>query len=339
MLVAIVLLLSARRRRRLINTAYYVKVDVGLLSESPWSRIKSSTRDDTWVSAISIRLAPFARLVDITTPYLVRGRTGHPNLSPVDVVGLTVMWLTSRLLQSDLSLIFGQSPSIICRELQRGRTALRHALRIDHDSRIEWPDAPTMQRFAFMVQNKRHELRDVFGFMDGVHFPIFNPDNPNEQNAYYNGWVREVSVTNVLVFTPDGCIALARFNCPGSWHDSIVALPIYDVLNDPTYTPPPYRIIADSAFVSTDRCVTCLTMTQVAIASRAALRMNAAVVSVRQAAEWGNGALQRTFARLKLPLSADADTRASLLHVVFHLYNLRTRLTGFNQIKSVFCDN
>jgi len=34
--------------------------------------------------------------------------------TPVDVVGLTVMWLTSRLSQSQLSLLFGQSPSNIC---------------------------------------------------------------------------------------------------------------------------------------------------------------------------------------------------------------------------------
>jgi hypothetical protein len=288
-----------------------------------------------FINALSMRREPFFRLVEITEPYLMRGATGHPNLSPVDVIGLTLMWFTSRLLQKHLQTMFGQTPAVICRELQRGRAALRSALQVDRDGRIEWPDAPTMQRFSDMVQRKRGELSHVFGFMDGVHFPILNPADVDEQNAYYNGREREVTITNVLVFTPDGCIASVRYNCPGSWHDSIVALPIYDVLNNIILTPPPYRIIADSAFVATDRCVTCLTVTQAASATRAAQQMNAAVVSVRQAAEWGMHSLQSVFHRLTLPFPCDVAYNQQVLDVAFRLFNFHARWDG-NQTRTVF---
>jgi hypothetical protein len=192
-----------------------------------------------------------------------------------------------------------------------------------------------MARFSGLVNSRRPQLHDIFGFMDGVHLPIFNPSDPTVQNAYYNGWDGGVSVTNVIVFTPDGCICIVRSNCPGSWHDSITALPIYHVLNNPLHTPAPYRIIADSAFTATDRCVTCLTLTQRRNASRAILGMNASITSVRQAVEWGMNTLQSIFNRLTVAMPCDVQYNRRLLLMVFHLFNFRARTHG-NQIKTVF---
>ncbi|KIK80444.1 hypothetical protein PAXRUDRAFT_158675 [Paxillus rubicundulus Ve08.2h10] len=43
-----------------------------------------------------------------------------------------------------------------------------------------------------------------------------------------------------------GVIIAARTNAPGSWHDSCVAQPIYQILHEKT--PDGYYIIADTAF-------------------------------------------------------------------------------------------
>jgi hypothetical protein len=80
-------------------------------------------------------------------------------------------------------------------------------------------------------------------------------------------------------------------------------------------------------------------MTQAALANPAALRMNAAVVSVRQAAEWGMHSLQSVFHRLTVPFPCDVAFNQQVLDIVLHLFNFRARWDG-NQTRTVFepCD-
>jgi hypothetical protein len=56
----------------------------------------------------------------------------------------------------------------------------------------------------------------------------------------------------------------------------------------------------------------------------------------RQSAEWGNGSVCRTFARLRLPLTYDVQKRKQLLGVSFRLFNVRARIVGINQIQTVY---
>lgn len=64
-----------------------------------------------------------------------------------------------------------------------------------------------------------------------------------------------------------------------------------------------------------------------------------AITSTRQAAEWGMRVLQGTFGRLRLPLPWDVCLRTVILRCCFHLSNLRTRVMGINQIRTVFDPN
>ena len=51
-----------------------------------------------------------------------------------------------------------------------------------------------------------------------------------------------------FVFTPDGCVAYAVMNCPGSWQDSAVCQlgELYNILD--AQVPAGYFVIADSVF-------------------------------------------------------------------------------------------
>jgi hypothetical protein len=61
------------------------------------------------------------------------------------------------------------------------------------------------------------------------------------------------------------------------------------------------------------------------------------LLAFRQAAEWGMGALQGSFGRLRVPLQVnDANRRGDLLEMIMRLFNLRTRLVGHNQIRTVY---
>jgi hypothetical protein len=199
-----------------------------------------------------------------------------------------------------------------------------------------------MKLFSDAITSYQPGLENVFGFVDGVYFQCTIPPDLDTDNAYYNSWRSMHSITNVIVFTPDGCIAFARYNCPGSWHDADVALPLYNNLLEKT--PAPYALVADTAFPRSkdmhNKIITPMAQDDnfhddpdIAVQQ---LFRHRQVVRVRQAAEWGMHTLQAVFPRLKCVLQFTIERNHDLLRLIFHLFNYRTRRVGLNQTKSVY---
>ncbi|KAE8237018.1 hypothetical protein A4X13_0g8948 [Tilletia indica] len=113
---------------------------------------------------------------------------------------------------------------------------------------IKWPTAAVMTDMAAAVRAREPLLKGVFGFVDGLNLRIYQPSNLDEQNAYYNGWLADTYCSQVIVFLANGEIAWASYNNPGSWHDAKIASGLYTLLSDPARTPPPFALLADSAF-------------------------------------------------------------------------------------------
>jgi hypothetical protein len=141
-----------------------------------------------------------------------------------------------------------------------------------------------------------------------------------------------------------GVIIACKVNAPGSWHDSRVAQSIYEKLR--TRTPDGYYLVTDTAFPRGTNQIAGRIRAPMKDGSRlssdpaqrkAALAFDRQLLSYRQTAEWGNRALQGCFGRLRVPLDANySDCRADLLEICFRLHNLRTRMVGINQIRSVY---
>lgn len=149
------------------------------------------------------------------------------------------------------------------------------------------------------------------------------------------------------LFTPAwnlGTIIAATLNAPGSWHDARVAQEVYAKLI--TMTPDDRFLIADSAFPRTSPVLRSKIRTPFKRNARlprdpearqAAITYSNALVSARQAAEWGMRSLQGSFGRLRVPLDINNPLgRMRLLEVVVRLHNLRTRLVGASQIRTVY---
>lgn len=67
------------------------------------------------------------------------------------------------------------------------------------------------------------------------------------------------------------------------------------------------------------------------------LKYDRELLSFRQTAEWGMRALQGSFGRLRVPLEvAHREDRADLLEICIRLHNLRARLVGVNEIRTVY---
>ncbi|KAF1788804.1 hypothetical protein GQ600_27324 [Phytophthora cactorum] len=64
--------------------------------------------------------------------------------------------------------------------------------------------------------------------------------------------------------------------------------------------------------------------------------MHNAITSVRQAAEWGMGSIQKVYSRLNLPLSYDPTIRGLRLANLFRMANYRVRTVGISQIRTTF---
>ncbi|KAE8882467.1 hypothetical protein PF003_g33357 [Phytophthora fragariae] len=161
----------------------------------------------------------------------------------------------------------------------------------------------------------------------------------------YNGWLHSVFVTGTICFAADGCIVWCKHNCPGSWNDSDTSLGFRNKLLDPVYCPDSRKnVVSDSAFpCSTTMIGRILTPLKDGDIERlhpslrsSARTLHNAITSVRQAAEWGMGSVQKVYSRLNLPLPYDPVLRGLRLNNMFRLANYRVRTVGISQIRTTF---
>ena len=157
--------------------------------------------------------------------------------------------------------------------------------------------------------------------------------------AMYNGWTHDHYVSNILAFTPDGCICLAILNCPGSWHDVRVATEggLFDALDlIPNGTD--YYFVADSAFpVDSPRLVRKPKENEVQPQTRSQQAFVNDITSIKQSADWGMAGVQLALPRLKARFVWEiGGFRKKTLSTCTLLFNYRTRCVGLNQIRTIW---
>lgn len=276
-------------------------------------------------------------------------------MDSLDVLGLTLWYLKSSGRQYQLAPIFGIVQTSLSVWIDFGlEVLLRMIIQKAHpDMRLEWPTEIEMKASAALLKNRPngHLLPNVFAVMDGGRLLCADYINTDIQNAYYEGYTGNVEVTNLLVYSFDGCLIHAALNFPGSWHDSRLANQsglMNDLLSDEK-TPVGMAILCDSAFMA----ATAKTGGKIIRARKVTERseipcselmsaiddiLQSVMPSERQSAEWGVRALKAPFGRLRLPLSRDSERRGRLLIVCAHLVNLRTRQVGLSQIRTTYAN-
>ena len=137
-----------------------------------------------------------------------------------------------------------------------------------------------------------------------------------------------------------------KHNCPGPWNDGETSRGFRDKLRNPGLILDDYGVLANSAFpVSRDMKGLVVTPLKRADLERAIssggdgvriATVNTAVISIRQAAEWGMGAVEKCFRRLSLPLPYNPEVSRQRLMNIHQLYNYRVRRTNVSQIRNVF---
>lgn len=218
---------------------------------------------------------------------------------------------------------------------------------------MEWPSVEEMKESTELLQQNRefgHLLKGVFAVVDGGRMPCADYEDPDMQNAYYEGYTCSVEVTNLFVYNFKGELIHAAVNYPGSWHDNRLAMTsglIFPNLGD-EMTPPGFAILGDSAFVTRTtggKVVRARKNNETgeiptdAVLAAVDIIMQRVMPSERQSAEWGIRAMKAPFGILRLPLSPSSRKRYKLLCTCTRLLNVRTRVVGLNQIKTVYAND
>lgn len=280
-------------------------------------------------------------------------KTGRScSINTEDILGLVLWCLKSSARRRQLCPIFGLVPTSVNVWFDYGLTVLYRTLKVMHDARITWPTVEEMKESTQLLQENRefgHLLKGVFAVVDGGRMPCADYNDPDLQNAYYEGYTCSVEVTNLFVFNFMGELIHAAINYPASWHDDKLAYAsgvLYPKLED-EMTPPGFSIFGDSAFVTrtmegklvrSRKTNETSDIPKDAVLAAVDIIMQRVMPSERQSAEWGIRSLKGPFGILRLPLPSFSRKRYKLLCTCARLLNLRTRLVGLNQIRTVYAN-
>ncbi|QRW07061.1 DDE superfamily endonuclease [Ceratobasidium sp. AG-Ba] len=307
---------GSRKRKRVQHTLLRCDLMPNPRLGSDWVILHQGRRDGAYIKVMGIDVATFNYILDsgfkeawmrntITRDDVNpagRSRPGARSLDAAGGLGVILYHLCSVMSDAAIEQIFALVPSSVSRYLSFGMPLLLEVLKKLPESQIEWPSVDDMGELSDIVNTRYPSIK--------------------------------------------GMIIAATINAPGSWHDVRVAsVDIYDLLLDET--PEGYRVLADSAFQSNNE--------NLAKKIHTPLKRNnifpglnpeqvndeweysAVVTSARQAVEWGMRAVQGSFARLRIPLSAnDSHGRQLLIESCLRLHNLRTTRVGINQIRTVY---
>jgi len=309
------------------------------IERSAWRKLLQVGDDDAFMNTVgftrevffNVLLPPFRRRYR----RYVRGTRRPAAFQPHDALGAILMFLHSTAQQKTLILIFGETAAVMSKAIRLGLICLVRALYYDiPEAAVKFPDRAQIEQMVELFAARREELKGVFGFIDGVKLSMLNSLDYDKQTCYYNGWLLDEFVSNVLFWLPDGTIAWAYVNAPGNWHDSVQASEFYQALSD---LPPAFKVLCDSAFqAASGTTVGGRLLKASGVQDLLAItNLDAAITFCRQAAEWGNHILQGAFSRLRMPLPASDDLyRFRLISCCIMLLNVRTRLLGHSEIRT-----
>ena len=350
---AVVSAVGAKERRRRMNRRRdkLTRRSILLPHRAPFTRIFLAQEDSAFITFFGLDVAAFMALLIPFTAELAnwryverqgvvrrlsnRGR--RRNLLPHAVMGCALMWLRSKCEQRHLCLHLGETPSSVSRTIHIAISVLYHVLETDPLTQIRFPTPEECDSFRSAVRMRYPILDGMVGMIDGLKLRVHAPTDVFWQNAMYNGWKSDTFVSCVIAFTPDGCICTRVLNCPGSWNDVKVAR-LGGLFESLAKAPDGCWFAGDSIFpVEMPQIRRPAKVGEIQPATPLEVAFERDLVSVRQGAEWGMNAFQRTWPRTTAVIEWETlGLRRKMLEVCCLLLNYRTRRVGLSQIRTVW---
>ena len=212
------------------------------------------------------------------------------------------------------------------------------------EAQICMPKEAEAVEFVHAIQSKHPALVNVAYVGDGLKILLEKSSDHRKQSMYYNGWKQDHFITNLFIFAPNGKIIAAMLNCPGTMHDSELAMmgdpSIYHKI-DQWYETYGLKCVMDSAFCTASRQSITKSIPKDKVWTYADNEEHARILdqalSLRQSAEWGMRALQGSTPRLKTRWPYEERGERDIgITLITLLYNFRAHYMGLNQIRSVY---
>lgn len=103
-----------------------------------------------------------------------------------------------------LQQIFALIPTTVNRYLDFALDILLQTLRNIPEGAIHFSDHNEIIKDNVLIRACHSKLTGGFGSIDGLSLPCQEADDPEVENATYNGWKSSHFISNVLVFSPQG---------------------------------------------------------------------------------------------------------------------------------------
>ncbi len=136
-------------------------------------------------------------------------RLGGRSLDAEGALGLIYHFLTSAMSDTALQQIFALVPATVARYRVFALSILLETLRALPESSIRWWDSREECEGDNSLILERHPLLEgAIGSIDGLNIAIATSDDPDLENATYNGWLHGHFTSCVLVFSPRGVCSI-----------------------------------------------------------------------------------------------------------------------------------
>jgi hypothetical protein len=316
---------------------------------SSWSFLFRNGDDMSFVAETGLNRAGFQLLYDEFRKHFDRrwrygGKGRPPKLDIVGALGLLLEFYAGTMEDKTLAQQFGIPPRTVGVYLAKAEAALEKALAQLELAGVRWPTSEEQIAWGKLVEAKESTVKGRWGFIDGKNYRVQEPTDSDLQNAMYNGWLHAVLITGTFCFGADGCVVWGKTNYVGSWNDGETSRAFQRKLLRADKNVPGHGVLSDSAFPVADELRGKIMtppkegdIEKAPVDVRARLqRLFNGITSMRQAAEWGMGAVEKPFRRLLMPLPYNPHIRQRRLMNIYRLYNFRVRTTGISQIRNYF---
>jgi hypothetical protein len=214
---------ATRIQRRNANRLYLRRQDLlpNPRTGTPWQVLWSGQNDRAFITTMGFNVATFRHILEgpghfadrwevSTIPRRDVASVGEPRLGSRSLdaaggLGLVLHFLGSAMLDTSLQQIFALTPATVSRYLGFSKTILLETVRGMEEAAIRLPRSLLEFAAESQLVCERHPLLEgAFGAIDGLALAAQEADDPEVENATYNGWQSTHTINNVLVFSPRG---------------------------------------------------------------------------------------------------------------------------------------
>ena len=270
----------------------------------------------------------------------------------VDSLALALRYLQTVGNQESLQIEFGAAHTAVSRALWPALERLREVILTFDDAHCKYPTEEEAFEMERAVRAQYGEpptgadfARPCVLLLDGTVTPVHGVSSLEHQRLYaHRSGVH--ALNHVLMSDVYGRIVAYAICAPGTSHDARLAAPLIEQQKSTVTNPHCLGLLVDSGFVGVTHdgndgapaCFRPLATEMITASIADIIRAFSRYMTVRrQAVEWANNMLKKSFPRICVPMQlSQLERYRTVFECAIHLSNFRTRRIGFNQLNTTF---